>query len=140
MNPQNVPLKIRAIHWAIALAFPLNALVMPAGDLPHRLLGYGGAGLVATRLILMLKHKQVYLNPKAIFVYSLIWLCIASLGVTGWMTQLDAFWGNSLLKQVHETIVYIMLSLVFVHLSGVFIDALRHKRKTWMKMISGSID
>lgn len=137
MAENKVPLFIRGIHWALALVFLLNGFVLPHGDGPHRLLGFAGVALVATRLLLMMKTQLTYFNPRAIVVYALMWASIFGLGITGWMTQLDAFWGNSTVRQVHAVFAYVLTFLVVVHLAGVFIDALRHKRKTWLKMMTG---
>jgi len=131
------PVIIRVLHWAIALSFLLSAFLLSPGDLPHRLSGILGGALVAARLVLAFRYRMTYLNPRAVVVYLLIWLSIIGLGVTGWMSQLDAFWGNRLLQQSHGIAAYLLMALVFVHLSGVFLDAWRHRRKTWMKMIRG---
>ncbi|MBN2716052.1 MAG: hypothetical protein JXX14_09360, partial [Deltaproteobacteria bacterium] len=132
MAEEKVPLVLRGLHWAVAMVFLLNAFVLPHGDGPHRLLGLAGTAMVVVRLLLTLKYRISYFNPKAVAVYALIWMSIIGLGVTGWMTQMNAFWGNSAVKQVHNIFAWMLIGLVTTHLAGVFIDAFRHRRKTWM--------
>ena len=128
---------IRSFHWAIAAIVILNGLVLPAGDLAHRLLGLTAAALVVSRVLLMFRYRSDYFNPAAVYVYRAMWVAIFGLGVIGWMTRLDAFWGDNTLKQVHAVIAYLLLGLAAVHLAGISLDALRNRRKTWMKMITG---
>lgn len=79
----------------------------------------------------------MHYNPKAVYVYYAIWAMIAGLGVSGFMMGLDRFWGNQTLEDIHEAISNLLLVLVTLHLFGVFFDAYKNKRRTWMLMISG---
>lgn len=136
---RTLPLKIRLLHWGVAAIILTNAYVLEVGDAPHRYLGYLCVAFVITRLLFW-KTKTHHYNPKAILVYAVIWACILGLGLTGWMMGLDRFWGNSTLENIHANLVNLILVLVVVHLLGIFVDAYRFKRKTWMKMLNGQID
>jgi len=52
------PLRIRLIHWAVALACILNFKFLEDGETPHRFVGYGAAALVLIRVLLGLIHSQ----------------------------------------------------------------------------------
>jgi hypothetical protein len=41
------------------------------------------------------------------------------LGLTGWMTRLDAFWGDETLHDVHAWLAHALIAAVAVHLAGV---------------------
>ncbi len=130
----------RVLHWGVALTVLLNAYVLEAGDPPHKYIGYLCVALVVLRLVLSKKRTVTHYNPKAIYIYGLIWLSIFGLGLTGFMMGLDRFWGNTTLEQIHSTIANVILVLVLIHLIGVFFDAYKHKRRTWMVMITGHKD
>lgn len=127
----------RLLHWGIALIVVLNAFVLEAGKLPHRYLGYLCVALVLLRLVVFRQRGVEHYNPKARVVYLGIWGAILGLGVTGFLMGLDRFWGNSTLQETHELIGNGLLVLSAVHLMGMFLDSVTHRRKTWMLMISG---
>lgn len=161
------PVKIRVIHWIVALAIVIDALVITDGDEVHRYAGYLAFALVVWRVWLgffgkshaLFKNWPLSLkafkafaanytnmdhvyeghNPAASLVYLLMWICVAALALTGWMMGLDAFWGSETIEEVHEAFSNFLLLLVIAHLAGLFLDAWIHKRKTWMKMIRGRI-
>jgi cytochrome b len=76
-------------------------------------------------------------NPAASWTYLGIIAAVMSLGVTGFMMGLDAFWGEEWLEELHEVISNLLLGLVVAHLLGVAKDAYKFKRKTWNRMITG---
>jgi cytochrome b len=159
------PLSVRFIHWGIALIVLLDAFWFEEGDAPHRYLGYLGVGLVLIRaaygfmgkghvlfssMPLRLHDLKFYIknhfrgsghfeghNPLASGVYILMWLLILGLGITGWMLELDAFWGSETLENVHSQMSNVLIALVVIHLLGLFLDAVLYKRRTWMGMIDG---
>jgi cytochrome b len=49
----------------------------------------------------------------------LLWLLVLLLGITGWMTRLDAFWGDQQLHDVHSLLADILLVSVACHLIAV---------------------
>ncbi len=76
-------------------------------------------------------------NPAASWTYLAIWGAVIALGVTGFMMGLDAFWGEEWLEDLHEVITKILLALIGIHFLGLAKDAVKHRRKTWKRMISG---
>jgi cytochrome b len=152
----------RLLHWMIAVIILLNLFVLEHGDPPHRWLGIVAVGLVSIRGFWGLaggEHSRFRTwplrphqikdffrdqstayaghNPPASLVYILIWLTIVALGVTGWMTRLDRFWGEEWLEEIHGGIAIWLQALIVVHCLGMALDARKHRRRTWMAMISG---
>lgn len=161
-------LKIRVIHWGLAVMILLNEFIVEEGDPPHRYLGYAAVTVVLMRAVLgvigkghesfrnfplSIKAIQLFVrthftgnhkfpghNPLACLVYYLIWLSVLSLGVTGWMMGLDRYFGEDWVEDLHKQISQGLMILVAIHLSGVTLDSLFFKRKTWMGMVSGKRD
>jgi cytochrome b len=49
----------------------------------------------------------------------LLWILVLLLGVTGWMSRLDAFWGDDFVHDAHALLADMMLIAVILHLAGV---------------------
>lgn len=130
-------LKFRLLHWGVAFCVLLNAFVLDEGKQIHRYLGYSAIVLVALRIIFWKQRKITHYNDKAKYVYWCIWFCILGLSLTGFLMGLDRFFGNQTLEDIHEIISNVLLFLTGIHLLGLFFDAFKNKRKTWMVMISG---
>ncbi len=128
---------VRFIHWGVALSVLLNAFILETGSLTHRYLGYTAVSLVLIRVLLAKKLNFDHYNPKAEYVYWSIWACIGVLGGSGYMMEMDQFFGNQKLETLHYYTSNTLLFLVSLHLVGIFTDAWIHRRKTWMVMISG---
>ena len=65
-----------------------------------------------------------------------IWFSVAALALTGWLLGLDRFWGEEWLETLHKNLSYALAGVVVFHLCGVLRDALKHKRATWMHMVT----
>jgi cytochrome b len=135
---------IRLLHWTLA-ALVLVDFVHDDGDRTHRLVGYAAAAVVMLRLAwavvtgslaelrpsLPATFAYVRLlargraprssghDPLGLWMVWLLWLLVLLLGVTGWMTRLDAFWGDQQLHDVHALLADILLVSVACHLIGV---------------------
>ena len=160
-------LPTRLLHWIIALCITLNLFVLEDGDLGHRWIGYisvfafslrffwGFFGGNTSRFKLFPLHPKQTLafirnlvtgkpeehypghNPLATWVYIAIWSCIVCLGVSGWMMGLDAYWGEEWLENLHEAFAKGIQALLILHLLGIALDSFKHRRKTWLGMITG---
>jgi cytochrome b len=147
--------KTRLIHWLIAVPVLVN-FILEGGEFIHEALGYLALGMVIVRIVWgfvtldqarfsKFPLSKVFSartdydghNPQASWVYLLIWLLVAFLGVTGFMMGLDAFWGEAWLENLHETISNVLLFLVGLHLIGIGFDSWRFQRRTWLGMITG---
>lgn len=159
-------LPTRVLHWSLATIVVLNLFLLDGGDPPHEWLGYGAVGFVALRGIwgflggtqsrfraFPVRPRQVLQflvgqlrgrtpdypghNPLASVAYLAIWLLILSLGLTGWMMELDAYWGEEWLEDLHDGLATAIQVLVVFHLVGMSLDAWKFKRRTWFGMIVG---
>ena len=135
---------VRLLHWTLA-ALVLADFVHDDGDRTHRLVGYGAAVVVMARLAWAvmtdglaglrpsLSATLVYVrllargrpprspghDPLGLWMVWLLWLLVLLLGITGWMTRLDAFWGDQQLHDVHALLADILLVSVACHLIAV---------------------
>ena len=149
----------RILHWAIALPVLFN-FFLSGGDTLHIVLGYTALAALLMRLVwgLVTKDKAHFKNfplsvneirnysrtkeypghnPLASIVYILIWLLVGLLGVSGYMMGLDAFWGEEWLEVLHQNFSHALSGLVICHILGMSYDGVKHKRKTWLGMITG---
>ncbi|MEQ1723881.1 MAG: cytochrome b/b6 domain-containing protein [Pseudobdellovibrio sp.] len=157
---------IRLTHWSIAIALILNLFFLEEGEIYHEYVGYTAAAFVAFRLIYGFISKDVAAfvnfpisiasltefirskvnfekkdyaghNPAASIVYILIWFCVLSLALTGWMMGLDQFFGEEWLQELHEYISWFTQFLIVAHLIGMALDSYSFKRKSWLAMFNG---
>jgi cytochrome b len=152
---------VRLTHWAVA-ALVVIELVNEASANPwHRNLGYAAAALVLARLgwgcftrgearlarmaaaarevPAYLRAPRPYLghNPLGALMAFALWMLILSLGVTGWMTQLDTFWGEEWLQALHTVLAYVLGGLALVHVAGVLITSWLYRLNLAAAMVTG---
>lgn len=159
-------LPTRLLHWVLALCVVLNLFFLEEGDEVHRWIGYTAVASVVLRFLwgfiggtasrwssFVFSPKKIFAfipklisgntadyeghHPLAWLVYAAIWLLILSLGVTGWMMGLDAYWGEDWLEELHGNISLALQFLIFIHLAGITLDSIRYRRRTWMSMFTG---
>ena len=138
---------VRLLHWALAAVVVFD-LVRDDGDWLHRVIGYAGVGIVVTRLLWAaltlgngrlamlrpsahatlsylreLTHghtpRHIGHDPLGLWMVWLLWALVLLLGVTGWMSRLDAFWGDERVRDVHTWLADVLLVAVVLHLAGV---------------------
>lgn len=138
---------VRLCHWSLAALVAVN-FVEDSGDYWHRLVGYIAVGIVIIRLAWgavsrsngdltglrpsarntllyarQLRHGTVTRhaghNPLAVWMIWLLWILVLSLGLTGWMSRLDAFWGDDAVHLVHSLLADLLLACVCLHLVAV---------------------
>jgi cytochrome b len=134
------PLAIRLIHWLLAFTVFFTFFIFYDGDWIHRYLGYLSLLALAFRLLYLLKrkekHKALSNYPRlANTTYLFIWLTVFAVGLTGWMMTLDRFWGEDWVENLHLRLSQGLIGLVALHLLGVFFDAYKKRRPTWMFII-----
>lgn len=83
------------------------------------------------------QHDYPGHNPLAAWTYLGIWTIVIALGISGWMMTLDAFWGDEMLEEIHETFTLVLQVLLLGHLAGMTMDAFKYRRPTWLAMIRG---
>lgn len=153
---------VRLLHWAIA-ALVVVELVRDDGDRWHRALGYTAAGLVLARWLWAgwrggvhggfsalrpsLRGTLAYLrdgaprsighDPLGLWMVWLLWTLVLLLALTGWMSRLDAFWGDDLLVDLHAALADVMIASVLLHLAGVLVMSWRWRENLPGAMLSG---
>jgi cytochrome b len=119
--------------------------VLEEGDDPHQWTGYAAVALVGFRFLwgfmggpasrfrgFLTQH-----NPRATFVYILIWAAVLSLGATGFLMGTDTYFGEEWLEELHEALSKAVQALVLLHLLGLLVHSVRRRRHAWLAMFSG---
>jgi cytochrome b len=153
---------VRLLHWSLAALVAID-LVRDDGDYPHRLVGYGAAAIVLLRLCWALlsgthglrpsvAETLAYLrllsrgkpprflghDPLGLWMVWLLWILVLLLGVTGWMSRLDAFWGDDLVHDVHALLANILLACVLVHVGAVVVMSWLWRENLPAAMVTGT--
>ena len=134
---------VRLFHWTLA-GLVVFDLVVDDGDEAHRVVGYVAVAVVVLRLawaafsrgearLGALKpsvgRTVAYLragaprtighDPLGVWMVWLLWTLVLLLGLTGWMSRLDAFWGDERVQVAHDLLADVLLGAVVLHLAGV---------------------
>lgn len=155
---------VRLTHWGVA-ALVLFNLFNDSGRV-HRWAGYAAAGLVACRLIYglarpahdpaciripgpsalkahlkelaqkALRPSQGH-NPVGMWAALIMWALILALGATGWMSQLDRYWGEEWLEELHEGLADVLMGVIVVHWLGVVSMSILLKHNLVRAMVTG---
>jgi cytochrome b len=91
---------VRGTHWAVAIMVLFN-LCNEEGAQWHRWAGYTVVALVLL----------------------LFWCVLLALGLSGWMMQQDAWWGETWLEDCHEALATALWGLVPVHVAGALLES-----------------
>jgi cytochrome b len=152
---------VRLLHWLLATLVVVD-LVRDDGDYPHRLVGYGAAAIVLLRLgwALCLGPQSLrpsiddttsYLralfrrkpprfaghDPLGLWMVWLLWILVLLLGITGWMSRLDAFWGDDLIHDIHACLADILLGCVVIHVVAVVVMSWVWRENLPAAMVTG---
>ena len=149
------------MHWSLA-ALVLFDFFVDDGDWLHRtsatrpsasivarwlwaMLAGGMAGLATLKP--SLRGTLSYLrrgaprtpghNPLGLWMVWLLWTLVLLLGLTGWMSRLDAFWGDDGIREVHAWLADALLISVAVHLSGIVAMSWRWRENLVAAMLTG---
>ncbi|CDN57971.1 Cytochrome B561 (plasmid) [Neorhizobium galegae bv. officinalis bv. officinalis str. HAMBI 1141] len=157
---------VRIFHWTIVAACALNFFILEEGKYWHRVTGYVVAGAIIIRLFwgfvgtkharfddffptprrlkeqiggIIESQEKRYLghNPLASIMIFLLIALLAATAVTGWMTTLDAFWGEKWLERLHGTIANSIMILVFIHAGAAIVESWRYRENLVWSMITG---
>ena len=154
-------LAVRVLHWSLAALVLLDFYLDDGGWL-HRTIGYAAAGVVAARWLWAilarakagpatlkpsLRATLSYLrlgaprtpghDPLGLWMVWLLWSLVLLLGLTGWMSRLDAFWGDDGIREVHAWLADALLIAVAIHLSGIVAMSWRWRENLVAAMLTG---
>lgn len=157
---------VRIFHWTVVTACILNLFILEEGKYWHRLSGYVVAAALMVRLVwgfIGTKHarfgdffptpakvigqifdifdgserRYIGHNPLASVMMLCLMVLLAATALTGWMTTLDAFWGEKWLKQLHGAIANGIMALAFVHAGAALLESWRHRENLVWSMVTG---
>ena len=128
---------VRLLHWLLAALVLFDYFIDDEGGLLHRTIGYVAVGVVFSRLLWSglgegangfaplrpsLQRTLAYFrggaprtlahDPFGLWMVWLLWSLVLLLGLTGWMTRLDAFWGDETLHDVHAWLAHALIAAV----------------------------
>lgn len=155
---------VRLSHWLVAAIVLFN--LFNESRMPHRYAGYVALGVVVLRLAYGLTrpsgdaahvglpvwaevrqhlselrrgqvHRSLGHNPAGLCMALLLWLLVMLLGITGWLSQQDRFWGEAWLADIHEGLAQVLRVCVLLHLAGVIVMSRLQKENLLGAMVTG---
>jgi len=156
---------IRLFHWSTASIFITNYFLLEGGSDTHEWAGYAALALLTARVLwgfigpmparfasffptrgrLTYAWKNFgrlcknYRGHNAIGALMVLFLLttLALTGITGWMQELDYFWGEDWLQTLHETLATTVLCAVVIHVSAVLTIQIRYRTPLIQGMTHG---
>lgn len=141
---------VRLFHWSLALAFLLNYAVLEEGETAHEWVGYYCLAILAVRIFWgfvgshnarfasffptregirhhlgLLRQGRIEAhdghNPVGGLMVLALMSAVLLTGLSGWMLQLDVFWGEDWAEEIHEFFANLSMALVLVHVGAVLL-------------------
>jgi cytochrome b len=157
---------VRVFHWSQAALIAVAWLTEDGPKTLHQTAGYIIAGMLALRVVwgfvgprharfsdfvrgpstvlgymraMVAGREPRYLghNPAGGAMVVALLLTVAGTAMTGWLQTTDAFWGSSVMEEIHETLASLILVLVAAHLVGVTLASMRHDENLARSMVDG---
>ncbi len=157
---------VRVFHWSLVACVAFNLLVQDDGEPLHRWSGYLASGLVLARIVWgfigsrharfadffptparLRAHLQALRagrpeaheghNPLGALMMLALLALVLSLGLTGWMQGLDAFWGDEWLEELHEGLAASLQGLVLLHVGAALLMSHLERTDLIRAMITG---
>lgn len=157
---------VRIFHWTVAGGVIANLTFLRHADDPHIYVGYmvvaalgvrlvwgfvargharftsfvpGPRGLTTYLAAMIQRREPRYIghNPAGAAMIVLLMVLLATVGGTGWMMGLDAYWGVPWVEGVHEVTANLLIGAVAVHVIGAIAESIRHRENLPLAMITG---
>ncbi len=155
---------VRLAHWTLATLVIVN-LFNDDGSKLHRYIGYAAVAVVVLRLLYgwfgrdgparphwpgfrsMREHVLSMLrgevtrpaghNPLGGAMTLTLWALVLLLGLSGWVSRWDMFWGDDWPHELHESFVIVLQVCVLLHLGGVLISSVLERQNLVRAMLTG---
>lgn len=98
---------------------------------PARLLRYLGA------LLKRREPRHLGHNPAGSVMILFLLAMVTTIGISGWMMTLDAFWGNDTVETTHVMSVDLTLAAIAIHVLANVYGSVRHRENLIMSMVTG---
>ncbi|MWV15663.1 cytochrome B [Pseudomonas sp. L-22-4S-12] len=158
---------VRLFHWSMAAAFIANYGFTEEGEAWHRWFGYYAVAWLAIRVVWgfigspaarwadfwptrarLAAHLRALLggqphhrlghSPLGGLVMVLMMAAMLGLGLSGYlMEEVDYFWGEDWLEELHEGFANGLMALVGAHLLAAVVESLRLGENLPLSMITG---
>ena len=157
---------VRMFHWTVAGGVIANLTILRHAEDPHIYVGYMVVAALGVRLVwglvaqgharftsfvpgprgllryvaAMARRKEpryVGHNPAGAAMIVVLMALLATVGTTGWMMGLDAFWGVPWVEEVHEVTANLLIGAVALHVIGAIAESIRHRENLPLAMITG---
>lgn len=76
-------------------------------------------------------------NPAGLCMALLMWTLVLALGLSGWVSQLDAFWGEDGPIDLHTALARVLQICIVLHWLGVLLMSLLQRENLVAAMVSG---
>lgn len=157
---------VRLFHWSLVASFFVAWYFTEHIGVVHKAAGYVALALVALRVgwgfiggrharfaefVPSPRQLRKYLhawaraqeprhaghNPLGALMILFLLAAVVTIGVSGWMLTLDAFWGNEIVEDVHVHAVDLTLLAVGVHVLANVFASVRHRENLILSMVTG---
>lgn len=157
---------VRVLHWALALSVLAAWLTTLWLHDWHQAVGYLALAVALLRVLWgfigsrYARFAQFVRGPHATWAYArTVWrrseprfighnplggwmvlallATVAALGLTGWLYTTDALWGNAIVDYTHQTLAWLLLALIALHVAGVLFTSRRQRENLVAAMLSG---
>ena len=164
IKPAGWTLFVRITHWLVAICVVIN--FFNDTGFWHRAIGYICVSIVCIRILygsliskatssrlyfpgisslklhakeLLNKQVPAYAghNPFGQWAVYLMWLLIALLAVSGWLSRTDALWGEDWPVDLHMALSNVLQGVVVLHLLAVLLMSKLQKHNLVKAMIVG---
>jgi len=159
-------LVVRTFHWTVVAGCVLNLFILDDGRLPHEVVGYAVAAALAVRVVwgfvgtryarfadfvptprrlrsyvsALIKGREPRTlghNPAAALMMLTLMVLLAGVSITGWMMELDAFWGEEWVEELHGILANSIMMLALLHAAAALFESWRHSENLVWSMVTG---
>jgi cytochrome b len=157
---------VRVFHWSLVSCVLVNYFLVEDGETLHQWIGYAASALVVMRIVWgfigsaharfadffptparLRRHWAAMRsgrpdrhdghNPLGALMMLTLLALVLSLGVTGFMQTLDAFWGEEWLQELHEVIASALILLATLHAAAAIVMGRIERTNLVAAMVTG---